>query len=72
MTLHWMCQILVPPSKETYFRLYEVQGNRSGVEESLWLRETSFLNRLIQITPQGLPHTLPEKSHKKHRQGNKR
>lgn len=72
MLLHWMCQISVPPSKEKYFCLYEVQGNSSGGGESLWLRETSFINRQIQITPQGLPHSLPEESHKKHRQENKR
>ena len=72
MLLHWMCQILVPPSKERFFCLYEVQGNSSGGGESLWPRETSFPNREVQITPWGLPHTLSEESCKKHRKGNKR
>lgn len=39
---------------------------------NLWLREASFHNWKVQITAQGLLHSLPEESHKKHRQGNKR
>lgn len=46
-------------------------GTSPGGGESLWLRETSFLNRLVQITPQGLP-TLSQRNHMKSRQENKR
>lgn len=69
MPLHWMCPISVLLSKETYFCLYEVQAQ---VEEKVYDWEKHLFSTDWSKSLHRDSHTLPEESHKKHRQENKR
>lgn len=62
MPLHWMCQISVPPSKEKYFCLYEVQGNSSGGRESCgWEKHLSSIDRSKSLHRDS--HTVSQRNH---------